>query len=181
MLIWFVACGVVLVALVLDSSGADYRFVALGSVAPLAEGATGAPWVLHTLAGSVLLLTLVMVATAGRGRKRLRRRLLGVPIGTLVFLVAAGVWQRAELFWWPFMGLSDGVGESGLPAFDRPWVVLVALELVGVAALLWVARTRGLADAALRRDLIRRGRLQPSRSGRAHRQVARGSGRGVGL
>ena len=68
MFFWFAACGVVAVALVFGSSGIDYRVVALGSVLPLAENLTGSPWVLHTLAGSVVLLTAVMLVTAGRGR-----------------------------------------------------------------------------------------------------------------
>ena len=113
MFLWFVACGVLLVATVFDSPGIDYRFVAAGSVLPLAEDLTGSPWVLHTLAGGALLLTAVMAATAGRGRRLLRRRWLGLPIGALTFLIASGSWLRTELFWWPFAG-TGGAG-SGHP------------------------------------------------------------------
>ena len=97
MFFWFAACGVVLVALVFGSSGVDYRIVALGSVLPLAENPTGSPWVLHTLVGSVVLLTAVMALTAGRGRRlaaaaldRPAHRHLGVPGGQRG-LVAHGV------------------------------------------------------------------------------------------
>ena len=158
MFFWFAACGVVAVALVFGSSGIDYRVVALGSVLPLAENLTGSPWVLHTLAGSAVLLTAVMLVTAGRGRRLLRRRWIGLPIGTLVFLVASGAWSRTALFWWP-VGGSGGVGHGGPPEFDRPLIVLLLLELAGIAALAWTARRFGLSDPQRRQALLKTGRL----------------------
>ena len=145
-------------ALVFGSSGIDYRVVALGSVLPLAENLTGSPWVLHTLAGSVVLLTAVMLVTAGRGRRLLRRRWIGLPIGTLVFLVASGAWSRTALFWWP-VGGSGGVGHGGPPEFDRPLIVLLLLELAGIAALAWTARRFNLSDPQRRQALLKKGRL----------------------
>ena len=164
MFIWFVACGVVTVALVFGSSGVDYRVVALGSVLPVAENLTGAPWLLHTLAGSVVLLVGVTAFTSGRGRRLLRRRWIGLPIGTLIFLVAGGAWTRTGLFWWPF-GSGDGVGHGPAPELDRPLAVLVALELAGVAALVWVGRRFGLADRERRQLLLTSGRLTIPRAG----------------
>ena len=158
MFFWFAACGVVAVALVFGSSGVDYRVVALGSVLPLAENLSGSPWVLHTLAGSVVLLAAVMLITAGRGRRLRRRRWIGLPIGTLVFLVASGAWSRTALFWWPFGG-SGGVGHGGPPEFDRPLAVLLALELAGIAALAWTARRFDLSDPGRRRAFLKTGRL----------------------
>ncbi len=158
MFFWFAACGVVAVALVFGSSGVDYRVVALGAVLPLAENLTGSPWVLHTLAGSVVLLTAVMLITAGRGRRLLRRRWIGLPIGTLVFLVASGAWSRTALFWWP-VGGSGGVGHGAPPEFDRPLAVLLAFELAGIAALIWTARRYNLSDPDRRRAFLKSGRL----------------------
>ena len=158
MFFWFAACGVVAVALVFGSSGVDYRMVALGSVLPLVENVTGSGWVLHTLAGSVVLLAGVMALTAGRGRRLRRRRWIGLPIGTLVFLVASGTWSRTGLFWWPVPG-SGGVGQGPPPEFDRPLAVLIVLELAGIAALLWTARRFGLSDPQRRRALLTTGRL----------------------
>ena len=163
MFLWFVACGVLLVATVFDSPGIDYRFVAAGSVLPLAEDLTGSPWVLHTLAGGALLLTAVMAATAGRGRRLLRRRWLGLPIGELTFLVASGSWLRTELFWWPFAG-TGGAGSGHPPELDRPLGLILATEAAGLAALAWTARHFGLSDPDRRRDLLTRGRLtRPAR------------------
>ena len=158
MFFWFAACGVVAVALVFGSGGVDYRVVALGSVLPLAENLTGSPWVLHTLAGSVVLLTAVMLITAGRGRRLRRRRWIGLPIGTLVFLVASGSWSRTALFWWP-VGGSGGVGDGVPPELDRPVAVMLILELVGIVALIWTARRYGLSGPERRRDFLNTGRL----------------------
>ena len=41
MFFWFLACGVLVVLFVFDSPAVDYRFVAAGSVLPVAETATG--------------------------------------------------------------------------------------------------------------------------------------------
>lgn len=158
MFFWFLAWGVVAVALVFDSSGVDYRVVALGSVLPLTENLSGAPWVLHTLAGSVALLVAVTALTAGRGHRLLRRRWIGLPIGTLIFLVAGGSWSRAGLFWWPAGG-SGGVGQGAPPEYERPVIVLIALEVVGIVALIWTARRFGLSDPERRRAFLTTGRL----------------------
>ncbi len=158
MFLWFVACAVVVVALVFGSSGVDYRVVAGGSVLPLVENLTGSPWVLHTLAGSVVALTAVMAATAGRGRRLRRRRWIGLPIGLLVFLVASGAWSRTALFWWP-VGGSGGVGHGVPPEYDRPLAVLIVLELLGIAGLAWTARRFVLNDPQRRRTLRTTGRL----------------------
>ncbi len=158
MLAWFVGCGVVVVACVFDSSGIDYRVVTAGSVLPLAENLTGSPWVLHTLAGSALALAAVMAATAGRGRRLSRRRWIGLPIGTLVFLAASGSWSRTSLFWWPLAG-GGGVGHGPAPELDRAPAVIITLELLGLAGLIWAARRFGLSDPGRRRALLRTGRL----------------------
>ncbi len=156
MFAFFVAAAVVAVLLVFDSPAADHRFVAVGAVLPLVEDLSGRPLVLHTLVGAATVLAVVMVGA--RGRRVLQRRLLGVPIGMFVFLVVSGTWTRAELFWWPFLGV-DGIAAGPPPEFDRPLVVLVLLELAGWIALVVVARTHGLDDPGARARLVRTGRL----------------------
>lgn len=156
MFFFFVAAAVLAVLFVFDSPAIDYRFVALGGVLPLAEALTGRPLFLHTLLGSVALMSLVMAVTVGR--RIVRRRLLGIPIGTFVFLVAAGTWTRRDLFWWPVGGL-DGIAERPLPEFDRAPVVLVLLELAGVAGLVWLVRRFDLTRPEHRDKLRRTGRL----------------------
>lgn len=156
MFLWFVATAVIAVLWVFDSPAVDYRAVTLGALLPLLETVTGSPWLLHTLAGSVGLLTLTMVATTGR--RILRRRLLGVPIGALLFLVASGSWTRTSLFWWPVAGAGT-LGEGRPPELERPLGVIVALELAGLAGIAWLVRRFELSRPAHRRDLLRTGRL----------------------
>jgi hypothetical protein len=155
-LLWFVAVAVCVVLFVFDSPAVDYRFVAAGGVLPLLEAITGRPYILHTLLGSVALMTLAMVVTIGR--RVLRRRLLGIPIGTFVFLVASTSWTRTELFWWPVAGL-DEIGVAPLPEYSHPVVVLVLLELAGIGLLVWVARRFRMTVRANRAELRRTGRL----------------------
>lgn len=159
MLLWFVGLSVALVWLVFQSPALDVRVVAAGALVPWLDGLTGGASALHTLLGSVVLLAVVMLATRGRGRRRLRRRLLGVPIGTFLHLVLDGAWADAELFWWPFLG-EGGVGDA-LPELERSGAAVVAMELAGVAALAWTWRAFGLADPGRRAELLRSGRLRP--------------------
>ena len=156
MFFFFLAAAVLVVLFVFDSPAIDYRFVAVGGVLPLVEALTGRPLLLHTLIGSVGLMALVMGITVGRRIQR--RRLLGLPIGTFVFLVVAGSWTRRDLFWWPVGGL-DGIAARPLPEFDRAPVVLVVLELAGIAALAWLVRRFDLRRTDHREELLRSGRL----------------------
>jgi hypothetical protein len=156
MLFWFAAVSVLIVVLVFDSAAVDHRFVMIGAVAPVAEGLLGGPWLLHTLLGSVTLLTLVVVAT--RGRRVAARRLVGLPIGTFVHLVLDGTWTRADLFWWPFLG-TDAIGSGQLPEIEHLGRSLV-LEVVGIAVAVWLVRRFGLADRERRDHFRRTGRLQ---------------------
>ena len=153
---FFVAAAVIGVLLVFDSASVDYRFVALGSLLPLLEALSGRPLVLHTLLGSVSLLTLAMAFTVRR--RVLRRRVLGIPIGTFVFLIVSGVWTRTDLFWWPALGL-DGIASPPLPEFDRPLAVLVLLELVGIGGMVWLIRRFALTQSENLRQLYATGRL----------------------
>ena len=160
MFVFFAVCAMAVVLFVFDSPAIDYRWVALGGVLPLLEAVTLRPLILHTLLGSVLLMVIVMGATVGR--RLVRRRWLGVPIGSFVFLAVSGVWTRTELFWWPFAGL-DGIAERPLPEFDRPLAVLIVLEVGAIAAALVLARRLGLDEPTRRQAFVRTGRVPHDR------------------
>ena len=66
---------------------------------------------MHTLVFSLVLLAVVMLATAGR--RPARQLLLGLPIGTLLHLVFDGAWADTDLFWWPLGGW--GFDDAALP------------------------------------------------------------------
>ena len=155
MLLWFAGAAVVLTWQVFRDPAIDHRVLIAGSLLPdLVDAPFGGARVGHTLLASAALLVVVMLAT--RGRRAARRRWLFLPIGTLVHLLADGVWARASTFWWPFLG---GRLDSPLPSLDHGLAVLVLEELAGAAALLWFWRRFDLWDPANRDRFLRTGRL----------------------
>ena len=154
MLFWFVGLGVVVVWQVFRDTAIDYRLVMAGSLAPDVIDAVVGAGLVHTLASSAGLLAVVMVAT--RGRRRLRRRLLALPVGTFLHLVLDGAWTDTETFWWPAFGFDLGGGR--LPSIERG-PLNVVLELAGLAILVWAWRRFRLDEPARRRHLLRSGRL----------------------
>jgi hypothetical protein len=155
MLLWYVGLSVVIVLLVFQSSGVDYRLVAVGSLLPLAIDLPARRlWFGHTLIASVALLVLVMLLTIGRPRL-LRRRLLCLPIGAFCGLALSAAWTNTDVFWWPFTG-------STLP--DAPLLpaagIVVLEELAGLAAIAWIVYRCGLRDPTRRDELVRTGRLR---------------------
>src|ERR1700704_1154891 len=104
MLLWYVGLSVVIVLLVFQSSGVDYRLVAVGSLLPLAIDLPvrrlwlGPPAIPRRRA----LRPGVLVASA---RPRLlRRRLLCLPIGAFCGLALSAAWTNTDVFWFPFTG-----------------------------------------------------------------------------
>jgi membrane-bound metal-dependent hydrolase YbcI (DUF457 family) len=154
-ILWPAGLSLAIVWQVFHDPAIDYRLVVAGAVLPdVIDGPMGGARLAHTLLFSVLLLTVVIVAT--RGHRHARRRLLALPIGTFVHLVLDGMWARAHGFWWPFLG---GRLTGRLPALDHGAVVLVLEEVAGALALLWWWRRFGLSDRARRSAFLRTGRL----------------------
>lgn len=125
-----------------------YAMVAAGALLPdavdLLAGGVGPG---HSVVVGGVLLALVMLAT--RGRRRLRRRLLGVPLGFLFHLVLDGAWLAGpEQLWWPVAGFTVN---DALPSTTRPLPLLLVLEVGGVALGYLARRAIGSARSA-RRD-----------------------------
>ena len=154
MLIWYAALAAVGVWAVFDSPALDYRVVMVGAVLPVPELLLGRPGPLHSLTAAVAVLAAVMLAT--RGRRLVRRRWLGIPIGLFAHLVLSGVWADTDAFWWPLTGVA--LSDAEPPELGRGALTLV-LEVVGVAAALWWYRRVGLGDPTARRDFLRTGQL----------------------
>lgn len=156
-LIWYAALGAAGVWAVFDSPALDYRLVIFGAVLPVTEVVLGRPGPLHSLLTAVLVLTGVMIAT--RGRRLVRRRLLGIPIGLFAHLVLSGIWTDTDAFWWPVGGF--GLSDAQPPELGRG-AVSVLLEVVGIAVAWWWYRRVGLDDADARARFGRTGHLPRS-------------------
>lgn len=156
MLIWFAVLAPFLVAEIFKSPMVDYRMVAFGAVLPLVEIAFGQAFVLHTLLGPVVVLTVVMLATMNR--RLVRRRLLGIPIGMFFHLVLDASWNSSRLFWWPAFGFS--LADEPVPETTGIiWRLL--LELIGIGVGVVAYRRYGLNRPEARTRLIRTGHLPP--------------------
>lgn len=155
MFFWFIGTAVVTVWFVFRDPSFDYRLLIVGSVLPSAvDAVVGGARLMHTLVFSVVLLVVLMLATPARSQ--LRRTLLALPIGTLLSLVFTGGWLNAQVFWWPFLGLS--FDDAAHPVASRGWWN-VLLELIGVALCCWVVTRAGLRNADRRRSFLHTGRL----------------------
>lgn len=157
MFVWYLATAVVGVWAVFDSPALDYRLVMVGSVLPVAEVVLGRPGPLHSLVVAVGVLMAVMVST--QGRRLVRRRWLGIPIGLFAYLVFSATWADTDAFWWPLTGFA--LSDAGPPEIDRG-VLSVLLEVVGLALGLWWYRRVGLDDPRNRRQFRETGQLPRS-------------------
>jgi hypothetical protein len=153
--LWFAGLAWLLVWRVFRSPAVDYRLIIVGAVLPGLDRLVGQPTPLHTVAGAVAGLALVMVAA--RGRRLAQRRWLGVPIGMLAHLVLDTTWATTALFWWPVGGGS--LSELTIPEGEWPIALVIGMELVGllVLACLWVRL--GLTDPDNRDRFRRTGHL----------------------
>jgi hypothetical protein len=161
MILWSIGTAVLAIWFVFGDPRFDYRTVIVGAVTPLViDSVTGGAWVMHSVTASVIVMAVVMFATIGR--RQLRRSLLGLPLGTFLYLVFSGAWANQTVFWWPFTGWSPAWG--ALPIQDRGWWNL-PMEVAGAGMLLWIYRTTGLKDPSRRKDFVRTGQLHlPSSS-----------------
>lgn len=155
MILWFAGVSFVFVWWVFRSPALDYRLVMLGSVLPVGEVVLGGPRLLHSLLGPVALLVIIMLAT--QKRRLVRRRWIGIPIGMLMHLVLDGIWARANVFWWPFLGTDFGSG--GLPELGHPFGIAVLFELAGLGCLAWAWKAFDFSDRPTRDRFLRTGHL----------------------
>jgi hypothetical protein len=155
MLLWFAGMSVVAVWMVFKDPAIDLRLVIAGALLPDAIDVwSGHRWIAHTILASVVLLTVVMAMT--RGRRRLRRQLLALPIGSFLHLVLDGMWTDRDVFWWPAFG-SD-FGERDIPSIARGLGDL-PLEIIGAVALVWAWKRFRLGEPERRRYFLTTGRI----------------------
>jgi hypothetical protein len=152
---WLIGTAVVTVWFVFGDPAFDYRLLIVGAVLPgIVDVFFGGARVMHSITFSVVLLAVLMLAT--RGRRPIRKMLLGLPVGTLLYLVYSGAWTNASVFWWPFFGLD--FDDAPHPVAERAWWN-VPLELIGIGLCWWVVRRADLRDADRRMRFWRMGQL----------------------
>ena len=159
MFLWFAVLAVGGTFVVFRDAAIDYRLVAAGALLPdaldgLVRRGVG-PF--HSLVTTVAVLAAVMLSTIGN--RGVRRRILAVPIGLFAHLVLDATWARTKVFWWP---IASTRFRGRIPFLDRPAVVLVMQELIGVGVGVWLWQRFGLSDPARRQKFIRSGRLDRS-------------------
>lgn len=156
MVFWFLGTSALTVWYVFRDPSFDYRLLLVGSVLPVVvDGVLGGARVLHSVTFPVVLLVVLMLVTPRRSQ--VRRTLLGLPIGLLLYLVFGGAWADAEVFWWPFTGL--GFDDAAHPVRARGWWN-VPLELVGIGLCIWIWRRADLGDRERRASFVRTGQLR---------------------
>ncbi|HUF98497.1 MAG TPA: hypothetical protein VMM60_10240 [Ilumatobacter sp.] len=155
MLFWLVGTAVLTVWFVFRDPRFDYRLLIVGSLMPaIVDALFGGARVLHSVTFSVALLVLLMAVTAGR--KPIRKTLLGLPVGTMLYLVFSGAWTNTTVFWWPFFGLDFGGAPH--PIAERGWWN-VLLEIIGLGVCWWIVQHANLRTADRRRHFWRTGQL----------------------
>lgn len=155
MILWTVGTAVLAIWFVFRDPRFDYRTVIVGSLLPIVvDLPTGGAWVMHSIFASVGLLAAVMLATIGRRPRR--KVLLGLPLGTFLYLVFSGAWADQGAFWWPLTGW----GASGAPIpFVARGLWNIPLESAGAGMLVWIIRITGLAAQDRRRWFLQTGHL----------------------
>lgn len=156
MLLWFLGASVATVWWVFRDDRFDYRVLALGALAPdVIDLAVGGATMAHSVNLSIVVLTIVMIAT--RRGSPTRRRWLALPIGMFLHLVFDGVFNNTTLFWWPLAGVDlSGVEVPSLARMG--WNPV--LEAVGLVLLAVMWRTHSLSRPDVRRRFVRTGQLR---------------------
>jgi hypothetical protein len=155
MFFWFIGGAAFIVWNVFRDPSIDYRVLAIGALLPDVLDLPTRHRVAHSITVSIAFLVVLMVATIGR--RALRKRLLMIPIGMFLHLVLDGVFQSTRTFWWPITGTAAVRGD--LPSVDRPVMLTVIFELIGLVVLRWFWRRASLSNPQQRASFLASGHL----------------------
>ena len=172
MLFWHLGATVWIFRYVFRDPAVDLRPLALGGLAanlvdvPLTtliapDSFSGHRAYAHTL---VLALVALVVAVAGTRRSTEgRKRAVALSVGMLIHLLLDAMWTMPETLFWPAFGLSlsPGLDQTlgGLVISRLTDPVVIALEVVGLAYVLFLAHVAGLGDPHRRRRFVATGQL----------------------
>jgi hypothetical protein len=170
MIFWHMGVAAVIVYVTLGRSRIDYRWILIGAVVPDAidgilsvavySGDSG-----RGAAHSILAPVAVAVAVLLLSRGTSRLSLMGLAVGWVLHLVADGMWQAPETFLWPTFGTRF----ADTPVEPYSWDLLIhpldhlatwGGELLGLAALLYLAAAFELGDRTRRKRFLQDGLLR---------------------
>ena len=169
MLLYHVAGAILLFRYVFRDPKVDVRLLALGAVLPnlidkplgtvLWPDYFGADRLFgHSLLFPTAIMVVALLVTR-RGRRR--RGIMAVAIGAMLHLLLDGMWTSTSTFLWPLFGVAFEPGRAdywgNFGAILTPTAIVQ--ELAGLAYLVYLYRSRGLADAGARRAVLATGRL----------------------
>lgn len=171
MILWHVGTTLVILWFVFRGNPRlDYRYAIAGSLLPDVldkpvgrvffrdQFDTGHLW------GHTLLVNVVFFAVLFFLRGRRKRKLVLVPIASLLHLAEDGMWNQARVFWWPLFGTAfprepiAGPWWEFLDPVRQPWTV--AGEAVGAILLLWLFAAHGILNREGLLAFLRTGHLE---------------------
>lgn len=138
MLLWFIGGAFTIVWFVFHDTALPALSLAVGVLVPDVIDGVAGRLVTHSIVVAVGVMVIAMLATIGR--RQLRKRLLMVPFGMMLHLVLDGVFSSTDVFWWPLTGAAPD--HRSLPSLDRPWWMIVAMEVLGLWGIVGFARRR---------------------------------------
>lgn len=178
MLFWHLGITAAVVFATLGRRRIDYRVVLVGSILPdiidkpigrlLFESIFHNSRLFgHTILFSVVTLFGVQVVLRGTSA----RRWFILPIACVIHLALDAMWNDPVTLFWPLFGLEFPivpVGNYWLEVLLRPFEHPVELlkELVGLAALLYLAFAFAMFDHGVLKRFLRSGELPPARVAR---------------
>src|SRR6266550_3641225 len=168
MFFWYLGAGCALLLVTLGPRRIDYRLALLGLVLPLADvvirilayphSRLGVHLYLHTFLFALVLALAVMTFLRGATA----RRWFVVPMAVVIHLLLAGMLGDPVGLFWPLVGshfakLPDGVRLVGrvLPLSGGD----IVKEVLGIAALVYIAVAFGLDKPAALKEFLRSGML----------------------
>ena len=172
MFFWYLGIGCALLLLTLGPRRIDYRLALVGLVLPLADIAIrlfayphsrlGVHLYLHTFLFPLALALAVMTVLRGAPA----RRWFVVPMAVVIHLLLAGMLGDPVGLFWPLLGSHFAKLPAGVHLAARVLPlggVDILKEMVGLAALLYIAFAFGLDKPRPRRDFLRAGALSTRR------------------
>lgn len=162
MIFWHVGTTLVVLWFVMRGNPRlDYRVGALGALIPDLIDKPVGRLLFHDrfdtghLWGHALLLNVAFFAVLFSMRGRRKRRLVLLPIGSLLHLAEDGMWSNPRVFWWPLFGTSF----PREPGWTLQWSALV-MELIGAILLVWLFAAHGMLSRDGVATFLRTGHLE---------------------